>query len=1122
MQKLNTYQDMKPNQLSPALRRTIIRRIQLIFFIVFIAMLQVSASSFAQKININQTNISLEKALKLIRQQAGYDFLFDAKVIQKAAAFNINIKNADINEALKQCLKGQKLTYSLEEHTVLIKEKSLLESLKENLNFQLNDKDVTGYVFMEKTSTPLIGATVMVKRTKKAVFTDNKGVFILKGVLPTDTLVCSYIGYINKEVPVKNNYQSIIYLAETTNALDAIVVQGYGKTTQRLATGNIVRVTASDIGKQLLDNPIMALQGAVPGLEITSIDGRDAGLKKIELRGRKSINSNFSSEPLYIIDGVPLTILNPVPNYSGGQTQSTIAAGLNGNSPLYNINPGDIESIEVLKDADATAIYGSRGGNGVILITTKKGKAGKTTFAINGQQGVKMIIKKWDLLNTEQYLDMRRQAFKNDGTTPTALTAPELLKYDQNSYTDWQEMAYGNLGKWTNFDANLSGGDAQTTFRLSSGINRTKDISTYSGLNQRISANASLSHNSLDQRFKIDFMASYSSTENNSISVGDVATAPTNAPDIFDAKGDFNFGEWANEMDSFTSLKRPKKNTNDYLNSSISIGYSFFNNFNFKVNAGYNSNHSDSRYIVPLASYNVALSPDSKATIATYNMSAKNFLVEPQATYNSFIGKGKLALLLGGTFQNNATNSHQLTASGFDSDEQLTSINAATTYVNKESVLAYKYAGIFARINYNLEDKYILNLNARRDGSSRFGTDNRYGNFGSFGAAWIVSEEKWVQKYLPKAISLIKLRGSYGILGSDGVGDYKYLTQYGSEYLGSKLWPYDGINALVPQIQPNSDFKWQQNKKTEIGLSLAFFKDIMNLDLAWYSDYTNNQLLEFPTPVYTGFKTIVMNSPAEVENKGFEFMLSARILNTKNFSWSSSFNFSKNDNKLVGYKNIEESPYYNFYKVGQSLNNSYVFKSLGVDPNTGEYTYYDFGGDGKVSYRGDVPAGTLGDDRGVAINTSPEFFGGMTQSFRFKNMSLSTQFYYSKIKTTFNSNPAGNRNRTKFVYENTWRQPGDQALYAKFTNLQTPEGDNFGSSDANFVDGDFIRLKNIQLAYSLPANAVRFLGITALSVNVTGQNIFVITKYPGLDPETTQSTGMPPTRVFTMGLNCTF
>ncbi|MCX2454258.1 SusC/RagA family TonB-linked outer membrane protein [Pedobacter sp. PLR] len=1097
-------------------------RIQLVFLIVFAAMLQVSASSYAQKININQTNISLEKALKLIRQQSGYDFLFDAKVIQKASTFNINIKNADINEALKQCLKGQNLTYSLEEHTVLIKEKSFFESLKENLDYQLNANDITGYVFIEKTSTPLIGATVMVKRTKKAVYTDIRGVFTIKDVLPTDTLVCSYIGYVNKYVAVKNNMGIFVYLTETTNALDAIVVQGYGKTTQRLATGNIVRVTASDIGKQLLDNPIMALQGAVPGLEITSLDSRDAGLKKIELRGRKSINANLSSEPLYIIDGVPLTILSPVSNALGAGTQSAISTGLNGNSPLYNINPGDIESIDVLKDADATAIYGSRGGNGVILITTKKGKAGKTTFAINGQQGVKMIIKKWDLLNTEQYLDMRRQAFKNDGTTPTILTAPELLKYDQNRYTDWQEMGYGNLGKWTNFDANLSGGDAQTTFRLSSGLNRTKDISTYSGLNQRISANTSLSHNSLDQRFKIEFMASYTSSEDNSISVGDIAIAPTNAPDIFDVKGGFNFKEWANEMDAFTSLKRPKKNTNDYLNSSISIGYSFFNNFNFKVNFGYNSNNSDLRNILPLASFNIALSPDSKATIITSNMSAKNFLVEPQANYNTFIGKGKLALLLGGTFQNNSTNSRILTASGFASDEQLTSINAATTYVNKESVLAYKYAGVFARINYNWENKYILNLNARRDGSSRFGPDNRYGNFGSIGAAWIVSEEKWVQKYLPKAISLIKLRGSYGILGSDAVGDYKYLTQYGNDYLGVKLWPYDGVNALVPQIQPNSDFRWQQNKKTELGLSLAFFKDVVNIDFAWYSDYTNNQLLEFPSPIYTGFNNIVMNSPAEVENKGIEFMLTAQIINTKNFSWNTSFNFSKNDNKLVGYENFEESPYYSYYKIGQSLNNSYVFKSLGVDPNTGLYTYYDFDGDGKVSYLGNVPAGTLGDDRGVAINTSPEFFGGMTQSFRFKNISLSTQFYYSKIKGKFGTQPLGSRNITKYGYENTWRQPGDQALYAKFTNLSTPDNGYYGSSDAYLVDADFIKLKNIQLAYSLPGNALKFLGISALSVNVTGQNIFVITKYKGMDPETQQSGGMPPTRVFTMGLNCTF
>ena len=322
-------------------------RIQLIFLIAFTAMLQVSASGFAQKININQTNISLEKALKLIREQSGYDVLYDSNVIKKPTSVVLNVKNGTVADALKQCLTGTNFTYRIEENTILIKEKSYVEAVVELISHQFDDHVIRGAVWTKKNSISLPGATVMVKRTKKAVYADTYGRFTIHDVLPTDTLVCSFIGYVTQNVPVGKERELMIQMEETTNSLDAVVVQAYGKTTQRLTTGNIVRVSAADISKQLAVNPLLALQGMVPGLEITRSNGNDMSVPKVELRGRSSINSNFSGAPLYIVDGLPLTVLGGSVNGSGTATQSYISPGLDqaglansvGISPLYNINP---------------------------------------------------------------------------------------------------------------------------------------------------------------------------------------------------------------------------------------------------------------------------------------------------------------------------------------------------------------------------------------------------------------------------------------------------------------------------------------------------------------------------------------------------------------------------------------------------------------------------------------------------------------------------------------------------------------------------------------------------------------------------------------------------------------
>ncbi len=1128
MKKLSICPDVKLNRLGLSLRRKIIMRIKLIFFIALSTLLQVSANSFGQKITINQTNISLEKALKLIRQQSNYDVLFEANVIRKQSGINIHVNNGTLADALRQCLTGTGFTYKIEEKTILIKEKSIIEELGEKIANQFQDNRVRGLVTSINSLEGLPGATVMVKRTKKAVYTDSYGRFEIKDVLPKDTLVCSFIGYVTKYYPVGKEREFFIRMEETTNALDVVVVQAYGKTTKRLATGNIVSVTADDIEKQTISNPLLALQGLVPGLEIKAQNGNQLSVPKVELRGRSAINSNFTSEPLYIVDGVPLTVLGNRFTGAGTSNQGAISSGLDQNmlaggiSPLYNINPADIASIEVLKDADATAIYGSRGGNGVILITTKKGHVGKTKFSAGLKQGVQVVIAKWDMLNTEQYLEMRREALKNDGITPTAANAPELMVYDQNRYTDWQEYTWGNTGKWTDFNAGLSGGDANTNFRISTGLNSTRDITTSSGKNQRLSFASNLSHKSKNQRFDLNLSAQFSAANSNVRGLlGNIARLAPNAPDVYKENGELNFDAWKTDMQEFTSMKKSSDLKTNLLNAGLNLGYTALKNLSFRLNLGYNSSGSEVRLTTPLSSFGpLAVNPTSYINWGT--TAAKNIIVEPQVEYNAFIGKGSLNVLTGATVQHNSTTSISIRARGFLSDDQLTSMNSAAEFNSEEKIRQYKYAGIFARLSYNWENKYILNLNARRDGSSRFGAANRFGNFGSIGASWIASEESWLKDRLPKAISFIKFRGSYGILGSDGVGDYQYLTQWGSESPSGKLYPYEGVSPVIPQIQPNADFRWQRNSKSELAMELAFFKDLVSLDVVWYSNYCDNQLLNFPIPSYSGFSTVVLNSPAEVRNSGLELSLSARVVNTKTIGWTTSINFSKNKNILVGYPRLEESPYYSAYKIGQSLNNTYVFKNTGVDPQTGNYTYYDYNGDGEIKYLNNVPVGTMGDDRGLAINTAPDFFGGWSNSFRFNKFMLSARFYYVKQKGRMSFGSSGNSNSSLYQYENSWHKPGDQAIYSKYTTQENQLNNFAATSDLMFVDADFFRLRDLNLGYSLPADKLKFLGITSLSLNVNVTNLFVITNYKGMDPEIQEFGNMPSSRTLTMGFNCSF
>ena len=1110
--------------------KQLVRAMKLTAFILLTACLQVSArSAFSQdKITLSEKNATLETVLLKIEDQTGYQYVFRA-VRAKDTKVTIEVKDATLQEVLGLCFAGQPFMWVIDGKTILVKEREEVIDPGKTVT-------VEGVVLNE-SGAPLSGASVTIKENNKSTITDVKGIFKFSVVPKNCMLIVSYIGYTSKEIKIQEGKWVQVFLSIAVNDLDKVVIQAYGKTSQRLTTSDITTVTAEEIEKQPIMNPLLALQGKVAGLDVTQTSGYASAPVKVELRGRSAISNNFPSDPLYIIDGVPLTIVDVLGNsgYSNGSTgfDQTGLSPAGGQSPLFSVNPNDIESIAVLKDADATAIYGSRGANGVILITTKKGKAGKTKFDLHIQEGVTHVSRFWDMLNTPQYLEMRRESFKNDqvtygqssSTIPNSINAYDLLLWDTTRYTDWQRALYGGMGKTIDAQAGISGGDALTTFRIGAGYNHTTNILTVSGADQRASLSFNLAHRSLDQRFSVSLTSSYSFVQSAMISLPGKVTYAPDAPAIFDSAGNLNFAGWGGNTDNtnardaypFFNLKQPYTAKTGFLNSNLSFSYQLARGLSLSTGLGYNNAQANQVLLQPIVSQDPLYTPTGSNSFG-YN-SNKNWIIEPQTTYDVFIGKGKVNALIGASYQQTNTDGLNVKGSGYTSDNLLQSISNAPNQTTYDSYGEYLYAALFGRITYSWENKYILNINGRRDGSSRFGANKQYGNFGSIGGAWIFTEEHWLKQHF-KMLSFGKLRISYGTTGSDGVGDYQYLTRYSS----NNTHPYDGVSSLVPTLHANPDFQWQVNKKLEVALQIGILKDRINLQAAYYNNRCGNQLVAFPTPAFSGFTSVTANSPALVQNDGWEFIASTTLIKTKQISWSINFNTAYNRNKLVAYPNFELSPYVGQYVIGQPLNIIRLLHYTGVDPQTGQYTFYDKNHNGQVNidYSGRTP-----DDRYV-YNLNPKFFGGLGMNFSYRSLQLSLFFNIVKqigINAIDQGNDPGalNSNQPKGVLAR-WQNPGDITPVAAFTTMSSSEASlsYFHQSDGGYTDASFIRLSNLSISYNLPVNYVRKIGMQSCAFFFHINNLFVITKYKGIDPETQNFGSLPPTKIIVGGVSFNF
>ncbi|MEO5789258.1 SusC/RagA family TonB-linked outer membrane protein [Gelidibacter sp.] len=613
---------------------------------------------------------------------------------------------------------------------------------------------VTGKVI--DAHLPISGANVLIINTTNGVVTDFDGRYRITAK-PTDTLQISYLGYTTLTIPILNRSMINVTLQEDATTLGEVQINaGYYTTTDREKTGSIARITAKDIQGQPVNNPLEALIGRLTGVDVVPTSGVPGSGFEVKIRGQNSIMGG--NAPLYIIDGVPFD------SQSLGASNSSLTIIPSGNiSPLNAINPATIESIEVLKDADATAIYGSRGANGVVLITTKKGKQGDTKFTINSSAGIANITLKSDLLNTAQYIEMRREAFANDGIATYPYDAYDVNgTWDQTRDTDWQEILIGGTAITRKLEASVSGGSERTQVLLS-GMHQNETTVFPGDFNyDRISINSNLNHHSINKRFEMVFNSAYT-IEDNHLPSSDLTSnalwlAP-NAPQLYDDAGSLNWANntWTNPLAQLEGTYTSSANT---LIANAVLNYHVLDNLTLKLNTGYSNTVLEDQRHIPHTIYNPAFGLQSRISQSYSHQAQRNtFIAEPQLSWSFSNAQHSWQLLLGTTFQNRKEERLTLLGVGFSDNSFLGTLSAANNLrILNENQLEYKYQSLFGRINYAFKKKLFLNVTARRDGSSRFSTGNRYGNFGAVGAAWFFSEDL----KLPW-LSFGKIRGSYGI-----------------------------------------------------------------------------------------------------------------------------------------------------------------------------------------------------------------------------------------------------------------------------------------------------------------------------------------------------------------------
>ncbi|MHC8949061.1 SusC/RagA family TonB-linked outer membrane protein [Sphingobacterium hungaricum] len=987
-----------------------------------------------------------------------------------------------------------------------------------------NAGSITGLVVDD--TGPIPGVTVTVQGTNQVISTDEQGKFAIKAS-PSAVLVFSSVGYSNVEESVGERKSINVTMVQATNTISSVdvVAVGYGTMSRATLASSVSSIGSDEIENEVLPSITQAIQGKAGGVQVTQKSGSPGGGLNIRVRGTTSINA--SSDPLYVVDGIPV---NSTTNFTGG-SNFNFGGGTQGINVLASINPADVQSVEILKDAASSSIYGSRAANGVVLITTRKGQAGTSSFNFNMYEGFSQVPKEryYDMMNTEQYQSYMQDYYKYWSESNPAGVVPEQIFSNPNVNTDWQDAIF-RTAPTRSYELSASGGSEKTQYYTSIGYMQQGGVLLNSNFN-RISARINLDHQH-SEKLKFNTSINLTRAVNDRVQEENSKEGPTKggifmAPNIpvYDASGNYSY-----DMVSLTKenpvamLELPTNNAETFRAlANVSAEYKFIPTLALKTSFGADVSFIDETFFMP--PNGIRSFASSGGIGLRRNTRDQLWINETTLTYDNTFGDHYFNALGGVSVQGSRLEFVDAARSNFSSND-IEYISAGGVITGANSFPEeWAIASAFARINYNYKSKYILTANYRTDGSSRFGENNRWASFPSFAAAWRVSEEDFLTDN--SIISDLKIRASWGITGNQSIGNYARSTLYssGQNYIGQP--------GFIPATLGNKDLKWETTNQSNIGLDLGLFNNRISILADYYYKKTSDLLLAVPIETSTGFVNQFTNS-GDIENKGFEFELTTRNF-VGEFKWSTSLNMTFNRNKVLALPNNQRIlggvGELNIAEVGLPLGTFYGWKMIGVNPQTGLIDFEDA--------NGNPTAPTDQADRQVIGDPNPDFFGGITNTFEYKNVDLSIMGQFTYGNDVFNYNLATGlegyspSNNGLVDWVDRWRQPGD------ITSMPRPTPgsfDNGAISDRFVQDGSFFRLRNITLGYTFPEAFTQNIKVSKLRVYATVQNAFVFTKYKGYDPEVSSSHGgantgliygydygsYPQPRIFTAGVNLSF
>ena len=916
----------------------------------------------------------------------------------------------------------------------------------------------------------LPGATVLERGTTNGVSTNADGAYSLT-VQPNATLVVSSVGYTAQTIVVGGQSVLNVTLAASATELSEAVVVGYGTQTKADLTGSVTQLTAKDVENVPVVSFEQAIQGRTPGVQINQGSGKLGAGVQIRVRGSSSVTA--SNQPLYVIDGIPATSTD-----AGTDTEPL--------NPLADLNPNDIESITILKDASSAAIYGSRASNGVILVNTKKGRQGQTKVNVGYYVGNSRPTRTRQFLNAAQFKQLFTEAAENEGYVAADEFEGNGIDINSKSDTDWASEAF-QKGRVEQYDFNVSGGDAKTRFYLSSTFNDQTGI-IVGNRYRRGSARINLDH-SITDKVKVGLNLSLTRSVNDRTPNDNAFTNPLqlNALPPLQPLRDPDTGELNNNTLYYNNLIDLDKGSNragTYRSfSTFFLSFQPIKNLTVRTEIGadfLNLNEDFYRAAGTQTGGDTGYGSSDQTQVI-------NYTTNNTANYSYTLNEDhNFDALVGFSFQRSDTKRTSAEGRGFPNAE-FTRINSAAIKTDAGSLQdGFAFVSQFARLNYSFRSKYLLSGSVRRDGSSRFGRNNRNGTFGAGSVGWVVSEESFLKDN--RFLNFLKLRASYGLTGNAEIGNFPSLGLFNA-------LPYADQAGVQPSDRVgNPDLTWESTAQADLGLEFGFFDNRISGEVDVYEKKTTDLLLNRPLPYGNGYSNVVENV-GTLNNRGLEISVNTRNFD-KGFKWTTNFNISFNRNKITSLAAPIQSQYLGSVREGQPIGIFYGRKFAGVDPENGDALYFNADG------------GTTSSVRQAALqvvgNPNPDFTGGITNSFSFKGVDLSVLGQFVSGNDLYNSagiyqSASGDYFDNQTLDQLTaWKKKGD---ITNVPQLRLYGGNGTAQSSRWVSDGSFFRVKNVTLGYNLSSDLAKRAFLKSARVYVSAQNLFTFTNYEGYDPE---------------------